>query len=142
MTSKCPTVVAQADLHSAIAVPVGLMGRTVFLITSTFPAAGQEGSLQHTPSLGLLLPSPAPVQVHSAACPSSGAGLCPSSAPLLAPLLPLIPSDMGARHCYFIRSSFKCFNPLLRSQQLARCSTRHGNLKLKIVAKSGYNTFL
>lgn len=64
MTSKCPTVVAQADLHSAIAVPVGLMGRTVFLITSTFPAAGQEGILPAHSQFGA---------VAAFSCPSASA---------------------------------------------------------------------
>lgn len=130
---------AQADLQPAVAVPMGLIGRAVLFITSAFPAAGQEGSLPAHPSLGLLLPSPA--LVHSAACPSSGAALCPSSALLLAPLQPVLPTDTGARHCHFFRSSFKCFKPLLRGKQPARCSTRSGNLKMKIVVKSGSQYF-
>lgn len=59
MASKCPAVVAQADFQPAIAVPVSLIGRTVLFIISTFPAAGQEGSLPAHPSLGVFLPSPA-----------------------------------------------------------------------------------
>lgn len=100
---------------------------------------GRKAVCQHAPSLGLLLPSPASVQMPSAACLSSGAGLCHSSALLLAPLQPVLPTDMGSRHCCFIRNSFKCFKPLLRSKQPARCSTRNGNLKM--VVKSGSQYF-
>lgn len=136
------TVVAQADLHSAIAVLVGLMGRTVHFITSTFAAARQEGSLPAHSQLGavaafscLLSMSALSSMPEHWLCPVSllctPAGTPPASST----------TDMGARHCSFIRSSFKCFKPLLRSKQPAKCSTRNGNVKTKIVVKSGSQYF-
>lgn len=137
MTSKCPTFVAQADLHSAIVIPVGLMSRTVCFITSTFPAAGQEDSLPAHSQLG----APAAFSCLGVSAPSSEPEqwgwpvslLCTSAGTPE----PVLPTDMGARHCSFIRNSFKCSQPLLRSKPLARCSTGNGNLKMKIVVKPG-----